>query len=156
MRSKRPKPEEGALSKAVRLLARREHSRREIQAKLSQRGVDAEEAAPVLDRLEAAGLLSDARYCEAYVNSRRDRGYGPVRIVAELRAKGVAADLIESLVDERHPSWQEVAHAVYHKRYKTGIADNQDYARRLRFLVQRGFPADLARRVTKHADVTYD
>ncbi|MDX1626605.1 MAG: RecX family transcriptional regulator, partial [Wenzhouxiangellaceae bacterium] len=46
---------------AIRLLARREHSRRELDRKLRQRGWDGEDVEIVLDELDEAGLQSDRR-----------------------------------------------------------------------------------------------
>jgi len=56
---------------AVRLLARREHSRTELLGKLDERGVPAELAGEILDSLAARRLQSDERYAEAMVTSRR-------------------------------------------------------------------------------------
>ena len=124
-----------------------------MQTKLSLRGLDPKDSEAALDVLESRGLLSDARFCEAYVQSRRTRGFGPLRIAAELKAKGVVAELIDSSVDERHPSWLEHARAIHHKRYRDAdVRDGQDYARRMRFLLQRGFSAELVRRVLKFDD----
>jgi regulatory protein len=134
----------------VRLLARREHSRRELQTKLSLRGLAPEDSESALDVLEAKGFLSDARFCEAYVHSRRNRGFGPARIAGELKAKGVAAELIDSSVDERNSSWLEQAKAIHLKRFRdTDVIDGHDYARRMRFLMQRGFSAEMVRCVLK-------
>src|SRR5690606_7138195 len=68
---------------AMDLLARREHSYAEMLRKLRQRGAATELAEIELDRLQEQGLLSDERFCEAYVYSRSQRGYGPVRLREE-------------------------------------------------------------------------
>jgi regulatory protein len=76
---------------AVRLLARREHSRAELVRKLAARGAPAELADEVLDSLAARRLQSDERYAESLVTSRIGRGQGPVRIRRELAERGVGA-----------------------------------------------------------------
>lgn len=112
----------------------------ELLDKLTRRGFDAGEAQRVLDALQADGLLSDARYAEAYVASRSARGFGPVRIVRELEQRGVDADARAAACprDDRH--WSALAVAARAKRF--GAAPPQDFterARQARFLAQRGF-----------------
>ena len=72
---------------AMDLLARREHSYAELQRKLRQRGASGDMAEVELDRLVEDGLLSDERFCEAYIYARSQRGYGPARLREEQRAK---------------------------------------------------------------------
>ena len=70
---------------ALDLLARREHSRLEMLRKLKLRGASADQCEAVIEQLQEDGLLSDERFCEAYVHARVQRGYGPQRL-------GIAAD----------------------------------------------------------------
>ena len=61
---------------AMDLLARREHGRVELARKLRRRGASAELIEAALDRLCEEGLLSDARFLEAFVHSRARAGGG--------------------------------------------------------------------------------
>ena len=111
-----------------------------MHEKLIRRGFDAADVQLALDVLQAEGLLSDARYAEAYVAARSARGFGPIRIVEELRRRGVSADAREAACprDDRH--WGALATAAREKRF--GAAPPRDFterARQTRFLVQRGF-----------------
>ena len=74
-------------------LARREHSEQELIRKLNSRGFDEELVEIAVAELMADGLLSDARFAEAFVNSRFQRGSGPQKIRAELRERGIAPSL---------------------------------------------------------------
>ena len=74
-----------AYAKALGMLARREHSRRELGRKLRQGGYEAEEATDALDRLGAQHYQDDERFGEMLVRSRAAQGYGPVRLRAELK-----------------------------------------------------------------------
>ncbi|HVJ31411.1 MAG TPA: regulatory protein RecX, partial [Gammaproteobacteria bacterium] len=69
---------------ALELLARREHSRRELTRKLAARGFSDDVVSPVLDKLERTGALADARFTDSFVRSRIGKGQGPQRIRAEL------------------------------------------------------------------------
>ena len=102
----------------------------------------------VLDDLARRRLQSDARYTEQYVAQRAARGYGPARIRAELRERGIDDAVVADWLDERDPVWKERLAEVARKRFgATGPADFRDRARRARFLEYRGFGAELIRRV---------
>lgn len=125
---------------ALDLLARREHSYQELLGKLRQRGASEELAETQLERLQADGLLSDERFCEAYVHARSQRGYGPLRLREELRQRGVADSLIDSTLRDVAWDWQALALRVFCKRFPQGPAhDLKARARQLRFMQYRGF-----------------
>ncbi|HET8699341.1 MAG TPA: regulatory protein RecX, partial [Gammaproteobacteria bacterium] len=75
--------------RALDLLARREHSRLELERKLGARGFVPEVIATALNHLEQSGALAGDRFTESFIRSRAARGQGPVRIRAELAARGV-------------------------------------------------------------------
>ena len=76
-------------NKALDLLSRREHSRKELYLKLTKRFESKEDINFNLDRLEEKNLLSDSRFAEEYVQARRKKGFGPIKISAELEKRGV-------------------------------------------------------------------
>jgi regulatory protein len=94
----------------------------------------------VLDVLQAEGLLSDARYAEAYVAARSARGFGPVRIVEELKQRGVPADARDAACPRDDAHWTALAAAAREKRFGAALPqDFRERARQARFLAQRGF-----------------
>lgn len=122
------------------MLARREHSRSELERKLGARGFSSDLIAAALDQLESQGLLDDSRFTEVYVRQRVERGYGPLRIQQELRQRGIADDVAREQLASTGVDWQAQALALRRKRF--GDAQPQDYnerARQARFLQQRGF-----------------
>ena len=125
---------------ALDLLARREHSYTELLRKLRLRGAEQELAELELERLQADGLLSDARFCEAYVYSRSQRGCGPVRLREELRQRGVAESLIDEVLLQESWDWAQLAETAFAKRFPEGAAqDLKERARQQRFMQYRGF-----------------
>ena len=74
---------------ALDLLARREHSRRELERKLGARGFADELIAPTLDGLEESGELASARFTASFIRARAGKGQGPARIRAELAERGI-------------------------------------------------------------------
>jgi regulatory protein len=140
----------GLKGKALRMLARREHSRAELAQKLADEGTR-EDIQAVLDQLERSGLLSDARFAESFVSSRAAR-VGNARLRHDLRAKGIADDLIAAALPAEADSEIERARNVRRRKFDAPPADRADYARQARFLQQRGFAADIIRKVLKEQE----
>jgi regulatory protein len=125
---------------AMDYLSRREHATLELTQKLLTKGYDPDEVDAALARLTEQGLLSDARFTEAFINQRISRGSGPLKIRAELRQKGVSDAMIAEFLDERDPLWRESAQAVRSKKYGSELpVDLKEKARQTRFLQSRGF-----------------
>lgn len=129
------------------MLARREHSRAELTRKLSDDGSQ-EEIQAVLDRLEQTGLLSDARFAESFVSSRAAR-VGNARLRHDLRAKGVADDLVAAALPAEADSEIGRAREVWRRKFDAPPGDRNEFARQARFLQSRGFAADIIRKVLK-------
>ena len=84
-----------AYQKAVQLLGSRPHFRRELQAKLAQRGFPPEEIEEALDRLAGQGYLDDSKTAAGFVEQRLSRNNeGRVRLRAELEKRGAPAEAI--------------------------------------------------------------
>lgn len=132
--------------KAMDLLARREHARRELARKLSDRFDDADpdRIGLVLDQLENDGLLSDRRYADSLVRMRRDRGYGPLYILSRLQSSGVGPDLVEEVLDRNDPDWVDVAEDVLRRKVGSRVISEEDpdKSKLLRFLASRGFTGE--------------
>lgn len=151
---KRPdKPKRTAYDKALGLLARREHSRRELKAKLHQSGYEGDEAEAAIDRLGEQHYQDDDRFAEALVRGRAAQGYGPQRIRAELKTHAVPDARIRDLLDDADVDWEASAIEQLRRRYGGKVAaDLAERARRAQFLLRRGFAASTVRRAT-HAEV---
>lgn len=118
-----------------------------MRAKLS-RHFDADEIEAVLDDLAERGLQSDRRFAEAYVHGRIQRGFGPLKIRAELERKGLKSALMEDCLAEFDEDWADLARRELAKRFPgEAPAEYRERARRGRFLVGRGFPESLVRRL---------
>lgn len=129
-----------ALDVALRLLARREHSQRELRTKLSSRGYEAGEIARTLDRLAGRGLVSDERFAEVFLRSRLERGQGPLKIRAQLRERGVDAPLIDAALKKAAMDWDRCAATARSRRFgEAPPGDREEMARQARFLRGRGF-----------------
>jgi regulatory protein len=134
--------------RAIRLLARREHTRAELARKLAPLGTE-EDIDAVLAELSASGLLSDARAASAFVRSNAAR-FGAARLRQTLRRKGVDSHLIESqLADAEMPDELSRAREIWAKKFSAAPQDAKEWARQARFLQGRGFSTDVIRRLLK-------
>jgi len=139
--------------RAVRLLARREHTRAELARKLAPHGAE-DEIETVLDELARTGLQSDARCAESLVRSQAGR-LGAARLRQALRQKGVAAELIDAqltALSNQLPDEPARARAVWSKKFAAPPADAREWAQQARFLQGRGFSAETIRAVLKDSD----
>ncbi len=127
---------------AVGLLARREHSRRELRQKLQRRFGDDVELDAVLEGLAEDGLQSDSRFAEVYTRMRLRKGYGPVRVLMELRERGVTDELASSWVYSEEHDWFEAADTAWRKKFGAAPAGSKERAKHMRFLQYRGFTHD--------------
>ena len=138
---------------AMDLLARREHSTRELKRKLKVRGMEGVAVDQALAALQQERLLSDERFVEMLVHSRLGKGHGPLRIQAELREHGVSDELVGAAVDINDPQWYDKIKEVRHKRFGAGLPDTIDErAKQMRFLQYRGFTPEQIRAVFKSRD----
>ncbi len=128
---------------ALRLLARREHAAGELQRKLRAKGYAPAGVDEVTAALAREGLLSDKRFTETYVLGRMRRGWGPLRIKAELGERGVDGELVETYIDVNDGQWRDIVRAARSRRFGDRPPEGfQDRARQMRFLQSRGFTAD--------------
>lgn len=135
---------------AVRLLARREHSRLELKRKLGQRRFDAALIGEVVDKLESERLQSDERFADSFVRTRAERGQGPVRIRAELAQRGVDDVEAETALAAYEGDWQENAVTIRRQRFGAELPETyEERARQARFLQQRGFAMEHIRATLK-------
>ena len=126
--------------RALRLLANREHGRKELQQKLLQREMPAELVTSVLDKLAQEGLQCDSRFAESYTRMRISRCYGANKVRADLQTRGIEQSVIEEAVNSRDANWGATAVAALEKKYSVAEGvDQANLAKMQRYLYQRGF-----------------
>ena len=129
--------------KAIRIkimdfLSRREHSSKEIFQKLSSRVESKKLLEEEIEKLKTDGLLSDERFAESYFQSRKNRGYGPLRIRNELKQRGVGDQIFYPLSNKI--DWSELALKALRKKISGNMpTETKDLLKLKRFLNYRGF-----------------
>ncbi len=145
---KRKKPELSLRARALALLARREHSRQELERKLADHAPEPGELESLLDDFERRGWLSERRVIEQVVYARRRR-FGARRIRQDLLAKGVSEDLIEEKLVELAGGEFEAARDVWRRKFGVMPKSAAERARQIRFLQGRGFALETIMRLMK-------
>ena len=139
-------PEDGAEAervcrrRAMDLLARRDHSRLELDRKLTGRGFEPDLVEHVLDELTRDRLLEEDRFVESFIRGRIAKGQGPVRIRGELAQHGIEDARVSEALAEADCDWTALAAQVCEKRFgSTAPGDFRERARQAKFLQYRGF-----------------
>ena len=126
-------------ARALRLLARREHSRRELERKLSPYAESSEALDVLISELKTKSQLSEARFAEERAR-QLSRKYGAARIRQDLKSKGVGEELVEHVSSDGD---LERARAILERKYRQPAATREERAKRMRFLQSRGFSFDI-------------
>jgi regulatory protein len=137
--------------RALRLLSQREHSRKELEQKLKPHEETPGELAEALDFLAAKDFINEKRVVESVVN-RRSTKLGAARVRQELMAKGLPADDIAEAVQTMRGTEFERALGVWRKKFGAAPSDASERGKQVRFLVSRGFAAEVVRRIVSGAD----
>ena len=129
-----------AYQRALGLLVRREHSRRDLTRKLAQRGVEPADAAAAVEWLAGQGYQDDQRFAESFARDRTSAGYGPVRIRVELAGHGLAEDAIAAALAACEADWAALARRQVERRWRPAeLADPARRRKAVEFLLRRGF-----------------
>ena len=128
-------------ARALRYLARREHSRDELARKLSPYAASSEILEGLLRELESKKQLSNERFAEVRAH-RLARKYGAAKIRQDLKEKGVGDELLARITAEGE---LERARAIIARKYRGPAASREERAKRARFLQSRGFSYDTIR-----------
>ena len=136
--------------RALRLLAGREHSRAELQRKLSAHETEPGELAKALDELESKGFINEQRVLESVVH-RRSARLGAARVRQELQAKGLNPQAVAEAVASLQDSEEARAREVWRKKFGAPPGDAAERGKQMRFLLTRGFSAEAVRRVLRGA-----
>jgi regulatory protein len=129
---------------ALSYLARREHSTLELTKKLKSRTDNLEWIPEIISLLTEKKLLSDQRFAESYARARVNRGYGKLRIQAELKERGILLDKLNIKTDIKK---------VREKKFgETLPIEIKEKAKQARYLQYKGFSFDEIKRVLKNDD----
>ena len=134
--------------RALRLLAGREYSRQELERKLAPKEEEPGQLKQALDELQAKGFIDEQRVVDSVVHRRAPR-LGAGRIRQELQAKGLDAEAVATAVAGLQATEAERAREVWARKFGTPPADAAQRAKQMRFLLARGFGAEVVSRLLR-------
>jgi regulatory protein len=138
---------EAAIERAVRALARRDHSAAELEAKLERAGISEAAQADAVETLERIGYVDDGRFARDRAVRLAERGYGDEWIRADLDARGVAPEAADAALAVLEPE---------DERAERAASTAGDAVRGARLLARRGFSDDAIEHVLARALHTTD
>jgi regulatory protein len=149
------KPQMSLKARALKYLSAREHSRLELSRKLVRYAQDNDDIQGLLDKLEAANLLSQSRFSESLVNRRAAR-FGNSRILQELHSHGIDGEAINDIKASLSENEIVRAREVWRKKFDRLPVDAAERAKQMRFLQQRGFSSRAIRAAMQGTDESLD
>jgi regulatory protein len=144
---------ERAIQLAHRAVGRRERTVAELRTCLERKRVEPGAIDYAVTELTETGLLDDARYAQAFADDKRylDR-WGSERIARELQRRGIAPDLIESVLSDRSRDAELESALVLLAQRAPTVSDDRERDRAWRLLIRRGYEIELAyEAVRRHA-----
>lgn len=121
--------------------ALRERCTHDVQLKLRRMGIPSAETSDVIQLLVSENFLNEARFVEAYVEGHAyGKRWGPARIRAGLRARGIHESLISRYLAEVTPASNRATLAALVAKRAAELPAGR--TRIVRWLVGRGFSLD--------------
>ena len=134
--------------RALQLLSQREHSRTELERKLAVHETTPGELAQALDELQARDFINEGRVIESVINHRSGK-LGAARLKQELATKGLGGEAVAQALAALKDSELERAREVWQKKFGEPAQDPRERAKQARFLLTRGFAAEVVSRVLR-------
>ncbi|GAB1475605.1 hypothetical protein MASR2M70_04370 [Bacillota bacterium] len=136
---------EDAHDLAMKYLAHRDRTSKEIRDHLTAKGVQTAAISECLKYLTRGGYVNDEEYCGKYILYSMDKGRGPLRIIKELSDKGVPSDFIDPAIEEHfggdgeRNAAEKVVGKLLGPEWENSQMSEKDVARIGRQLASRGF-----------------
>lgn len=130
------------------MLSRRDYAAGELREKLRLYGYRDEEIDPCLDRARDLRFVNDARFASYFIEERKRRGWGRVKIERELKMRGVSLDDIPDYPDAYFSEDDDLERAVALLGRKR-VPDSRAYEKLVRHLMSKGFAYSVAAEATR-------
>jgi regulatory protein len=159
-RTQKTYDEESLYEYAIGALARQMRTVAEIKRLMRRRVRDQPHGELLVEvvvaRLKLHRYLNDTSYAESYARFRKENEkFGRMRVVQDLRAKGVHGDIIDSVVSAAYSDVNEkrLAREFLQRKRISKPEDQRQTARIFRMLMRAGFSTGVILRILKDWDV---
>ena len=139
-------------SRALAMLARREHSQFELRQKLAELGGESSVIDTILHEFSKQNWQNDRRFTEVFIRYSARKGQGALNIRQELKQRGITdKEMVEELLAEH--DWFDLAQQTRSKKFGEELpTERKEQARQLRFLQYRGFSSEQCWSALKNSD----
>ena len=130
-----------ARQRALKILERRDVSRKMLLDKLTEKGISNTDAEEVADWLCGLGVVNDERFAGLVVRHYAAKGYGAGRIRSELYRRGIPRELWDDALQEL-PEQDDQIDTLLRRRLRSDTPDRDELRRASDYLYRRGFGRD--------------
>ena len=130
-----------ARQRALKILERRDVSRKMLLDKLTEKGISNTDAEEVADWLCGLGVVNDERFAGLVVRHYAAKGYGVGRIRSELYRRGIPRELWDDAMQEL-PEQDDQIDTLLRRRLRSDTPDRDELRRASDYLYRRGFGRD--------------
>ena len=124
----------------TKYLSIREHSKLELQNKLSQKGYDLSDIKECINEFSSKDVQSDIRFTEEFIRSKLKKNKGPRLISSELAIRGISDGIINEKISEiSYHEWCKAAFLALNKKLNGSIVSIEHKDKIYSFLISRGF-----------------
>lgn len=149
-KEKKKRKPPSALSRAAWLLGRREYSKKELYDVLVRKEFSPEESQKAVDYLEERGWQSDERTARMLLNSGSARQYGPARIMATARQKGLNPEMVEGVLEASDHNWLTQAQNATKRKYGEAPYPFDLQVKIAGFLARKGYSLDICWKIARN------
>ena len=150
-------PSADAKLKIYKYCAYQERTHLEVRNKLFEYGLTSDEVEVILTQLISEGYLNEERFAKTFTGGKfRIKGWGRLKIIHELEAKGLTKNCIQLGLNEIDQTEYEKTLETLLKKKSTSVHEDDDYVRRdkiARYAIQRGFEPELVWRLIKEIGI---
>lgn len=129
-----------AYNRAIDIISRRDHGKKELVLKLSQK-VDKETAQKVADKLEESGLINDKYYAQRLAEELINRkGMSAFRIRQELMSRGISREIAYNVADELDTDDKQCIINLLNSKFASrNLSDEKELRRTINALIRLGY-----------------
>lgn len=128
--------------KALRFLAFRAHSEKELSEKLKMAGAKAEDISSVMEFVKEYGFVNDAEYSMHLAKDLQNlKKYGKRRIIQELKKRGISAENIDTALSELSDGEEDALFPLIEKKLG-GNFEKKNIDKTIRYFIYRGYDFD--------------
>lgn len=138
--------------KAIYFLSRREYTYLELSSKLTKYTTDQTLIKQLLDELVKRNYLSNQRYIEVYLNAKSKR-YGVLKLKANLISKLSDYSEAEFALKQLNEQQFKFAYDIWDRKFGVNPHTKKEYAKQVRFLQNRGFTADVIKKIVSSKEI---